>query len=105
MKMMIMCWLLLYFTLLRGAPSVANLAPMMKGEYDKLGRFTAGETITTLVFLGCVVTWVFSDFFGGLIGANIDDAVVAIVGALVLFLTPLDRKWDRTVRKSYPGAF
>jgi sodium-dependent dicarboxylate transporter 2/3/5 len=91
------CWLLLYFTLLRGAPAVANLAPMMRGEYAKLGRFTAGETITTVVFLGCVTTWVFSDFFGGLIGANIEDAVVAIVGALVLFLTPLDRKWNRTV--------
>ena len=30
------CWLLLYFTLLRGAPAVANLRPMMQSEYAKL---------------------------------------------------------------------
>jgi sodium-dependent dicarboxylate transporter 2/3/5 len=91
------CWLLLYFTLLRGAPVVAGLSRMMRDEYSKLGKFSAGETITTLVFLGCVTTWVFSDFLSGVIGAKIEDAVVAIVGALVLFLTPLDRKWERTV--------
>ncbi len=91
------CWLLLYFTLLRGAPAVANLRPMLQTEYAKLGRFTTGETITTVIFLGCVQAWVFSDFWSGLIGAKIDDAVIALVGALALFLTPLDRKFDRTV--------
>lgn len=91
------CWLLLYFTLLRGAPAVANLRPMMQSEYAKLGGFTRGETITTLIFIGCVQAWVFSDFWSGLIGAQIDDAVIALVGALALFLTPLDRKFDRTV--------
>jgi len=90
------CWLLLYFTLLRGVPAVANLRPMMQAEYAKLGRFTTGETITTVIFLGCVQAWIFSDFWSGLIGAQIDDAVIAIVGALALFLTPLDRKFDRT---------
>lgn len=91
------CWLLLYATLLRRAPAVANLGPMMQAEYAKLGRFTTGEAITTLVFLGCVQAWVFSDFWSGLIGATIDDAVIALVGALLLFLTPLDRTFDRTV--------
>jgi len=91
------CWLLLYFTLLRGAPAAGNLGPMMRDEYARLGRFTTGEVITTVVFAGCVITWMFGDFLSGLIGANIDDAVVALAGALVLFLAPLDRKFEHTV--------
>jgi sodium-dependent dicarboxylate transporter 2/3/5 len=91
------CWLLLYFTLLRGAPAPGNLGPMMRDEYARLGRFSTGEVITTVVFAGCVITWMFGDFLSGLIGANIDDAVVALAGALVLFLAPLDRKFEHTV--------
>ena len=95
--LLVCCWLLLYFTLLRGMPKVAGLAPMMRGEYAKLGAFTRGEIITTVIFLGCVQMWIFSDFWSGLAGVNIDDAVIAIAGALLLVLTPLDRRWERTV--------
>ena len=121
------CWLLLYFTLLRGAPAVANLRPMMQSEYAKLGGFTRGETITTLIFIGCVQAWVFSDFWSGLIGANIDDAVIALdlemgakrwvrqtlandvsIGGCALFLPedvpPLQTLTDPNARQDFLGA-
>jgi len=91
------CWLLLYGTLLRGAPRVADLRQLMQNEYAKLGEFSRGELLTTVIFGICVLGWVFSDFWSGLIGARIDDAVIAIVGALLLFLTPLDWRFDRTL--------
>ncbi|WP_414660148.1 SLC13 family permease [Horticoccus sp. 23ND18S-11] len=91
------CWLLLYFSLLRRAPAVPGLSRMMADEYRKIGRFTAGEVVTTAVFAFCVVGWVFSDTWSALIGAPIDDAVIAIVGALLLFITPLDRRLQTSV--------
>lgn len=91
------CWLLLWFTLLRGAPAVPGLGAMMRAEYAKIGAFTRGEIVTTAVFAVCVLGWVFGDFWSRLIGAPIEDAVIAIVGALLLFVLPLDSKFERTV--------
>lgn len=91
------CWLLLYLALLRGATPVPDLAGLMRAEYAKLGGFTKGEVITTVIFGGVVAGWIFSDFWSSLVGVKIDDAVIALVGALLLFLTPLDRKFERTV--------
>jgi sodium-dependent dicarboxylate transporter 2/3/5 len=91
------CWLLLYFSLLRQAPAVPDLGRMMADEYRKIGRFTAGEIVTTAVFAICVLGWVFSDTWSALIGARIDDAVIAVLGALLLFITPLDRRFQSSV--------
>lgn len=91
------CWLLLYVSLLRHAPAVPGLGRMMADEYRKIGRFTGGEIVTMGVFAACVLGWVFSDRWSALIGATIDDAVIAIMGAVVLFITPLDRRFERTV--------
>lgn len=91
------CWILLYVSLLRHAPAVPGLGRMMADEYRKIGRFTGGEIVTTGVFAACVLGWVFSDRCSALIGATIDDAVIAIMGAVVLFITPLDRRFERTV--------
>lgn len=95
--LLVLCWGLLYFSLLRGAPAMPNLGATMQTEYAQLGAFSRGEIATTSVFLLCVIAWVFSDFWSSLIGVPIEDAVVAIGGALLLFLIPLDRKFDQTV--------
>lgn len=95
--LLVLCWGLLCFSLLRRAPAIPDLRELMRGEYARLGAFTRGEIATTAVFLLCVIAWVFSDFWSGLLGVPIEDAVVAIGGALLLFLIPLDGKFDRTV--------
>jgi sodium-dependent dicarboxylate transporter 2/3/5 len=95
--LLIACWALLYFSLLRGSPALPGLGAVMHREYQKLGAFSAGEKATTAVFALCVTAWVLSDFWEGLLGVPFDDAVIALVGALLLFLIPLDRKFDRTV--------
>ncbi len=91
------CWVLLYLTLVRGAPAVPGLGAMMRAEYAKVGAFTRGEIATTAVFAFCVLGWVFGDVWSGLIGVKIEDAVIAVTGALLLFLIPLDRKFSATV--------
>lgn len=74
-----------------------NLGTLMRAEYGRLGAFSRGEIATTAVFLLCVVAWVFSDFWSGLLGTPIEDAVIAIGGAFLLFLIPLDWKFNQTV--------
>ncbi len=97
LTLLVLCWGLLYFSLLRGAPAMPNLSGLLRAEYGRLGAFSRGEIATTFVFLLCVIAWVFSGFWEGLLGVPIEDAVVAIGGALLLFLIPLDGKFDRTV--------
>jgi sodium-dependent dicarboxylate transporter 2/3/5 len=94
--LLVCCWLLLYCSLLRHVPAVPELGRMMADEYRKIGRFTTGEIVTTSVFAACVLGWVFSDTWSALIGARVDDAVIALLGALLLFVTPLDRRFQRT---------
>jgi sodium-dependent dicarboxylate transporter 2/3/5 len=93
--LLIGCWLLLYGTLLRRVPAVPNLAALMRAEYAKIGVFTRGEIVTTAVFAFCVQGWMFSDLWAGLLGVAVDDAVIALCGALLLFVVPLDRKFER----------
>ena len=95
--LLFLCWGLLCVSLLRGAPPMPHLGALMRAEYARLGAFTRGEIATTAVFLLCVIAWVFNDFWSGLLGTPIEDAVIAIGGALLLFLIPLDRKLDQTV--------
>ncbi len=95
--LLVACWILLYFSFVRGAPAIPNLGPLMRQEYAKLGGFSRGEIATTIVFIGCVAGWVFSDFWASLLGNPLEDAVIAVVGALVLFVLPLDRKFETTV--------
>jgi sodium-dependent dicarboxylate transporter 2/3/5 len=94
--LLIGCWLLLYGTLLRGLPAMPDLSGLMRAEYAKIGSFTRGEIVTTLVFAFCVQGWMFSDLWARLLGVAIDDAVIALFGALLLFVVPLDRKFERT---------
>jgi len=91
------CWLLLWATLLRSAPAVPGLGAMMRAEYARIGAFTRGEIATTAIFGLCVLGWVFGDFWSRLLGAPVEDTVIAIVGALLLFVVPLDAKFERTV--------
>jgi solute carrier family 13 (sodium-dependent dicarboxylate transporter), member 2/3/5 len=91
------CWTLLYFRLLRGAPAPANLDGLMRAEYAKLGPFSRGEILTSVIFGICVLGWVLGDVWSSLLGVPIDDASVALLGALLLFLAPLDLRYERTV--------
>jgi sodium-dependent dicarboxylate transporter 2/3/5 len=44
-----------------------------------------------------VAGWVFSDMWARLLGVVLEDAVIAVVGALLLFIVPLDRRGETTV--------
>jgi hypothetical protein len=44
-----------------------------------------------------VAGWVFSDMWARLLGVVLEDAVIAVVGALLLFIVPLDRRGETTL--------
>lgn len=94
--LLVCCWVLLRVTLLRGAPAVSGLGERMSEEYRRLGAFSRGEMVTTAVFAGCILCWMFSGVITDVTGIKVDDAVVAIGGALLLLLLPLDRSLGRT---------
>jgi sodium-dependent dicarboxylate transporter 2/3/5 len=95
--LLIACWALLYLLFLRQAPAVPGLRAQMQESYARLGPFTRGEIATTAVFLLCVSGWVLSDVWARLLGVVLEDAVIAVVGALLLFILPLDRRGEKTV--------
>jgi solute carrier family 13 (sodium-dependent dicarboxylate transporter), member 2/3/5 len=94
--LLVCCWALLYVTLLRRVPSVDGLGVLMDSEYRRLGSFSRGEAVTTAVFAGCILCWMFSGVIADVTGVKLDDAVVAIAAALLLFLLPLGGGEGRT---------
>ncbi len=68
-------------------------------ELRRLGPMQAGERWTALVFALTAAAWIGRSQLSGLIphGGMVSDATIAMGGALVLFLIPLDRRCSRFV--------
>ncbi len=68
-------------------------------ELQRLGPMGRGESWTALVFLLTAAAWIGRGPLIGQLpfGAMISDATIAMCGALVLFLIPLDRRCTRFV--------
>lgn len=73
---------------------------MVAGELRKIGRINRGEWITLIVFSLTVGLWLFRPLLVGLQWpwsqaklqplANLSDSVIAMIGAMLLFLIPVD---------------
>lgn len=69
----------------------------VEAERARLGPLGRGERATLAVFAGVVLLWVGRPLFGGIeiAGAvpfaGLSDAVIAVMGAIALFLIPVDR--------------
>ncbi len=83
-------WAMLSKMFLQKTIIVTDAAQKLEHEYSKLGKMQRGEKIVTAVFLICATLWTFGSFVEDWLGLVLDDASIAIFGALLLFLTPLD---------------
>ena len=67
-------------------------------EYEKLGVMNRGEKVTLIIFLSAVVLWIFRPLIqkisidGLKPFAGLDDATIALLAALALFIIPVDIK-------------
>ena len=92
-----LAWVVLYFMYIRHSNVRTDVRELVQEEFGKLGVMTFEEKAIAIVF-GCVATcWVFSDIISDAIGMNIPDAVIAITGALALFLIPTNKRMDNFV--------
>lgn len=90
-------WVLLLVLHPLGRDPHAVTPATIDGELARLGPMKAGEWATLLVFLAAVMGWVLRPLltrmtlFGHQPLAQLSDATIAMLAALVLFLVPVDR--------------
>ena len=99
---LILAWAWLTMVSFRGLPAAIMEGPaIIKKELSALGPLRRGEIWTLLVFCGVALAWLFRTpkVIGDLVipGINtfipgISDSTIAIAGAIILFLLPVDIK-------------
>ncbi len=95
-------WLWLVYGPFRHLPqTISHAGEIISRELREMGAMSRGERWTLLVFVLTAFAWIFekSKDIGGvtipgldILFPAIDDSTVAIFGALLLFLLPVDRK-------------
>ncbi len=69
---------------------------VIQSELGKLGPMSRGEWTVLAVFVSTALLWVFREPLSGWsalpVMANLDDAIVAIMAAIALFLLPVSRR-------------
>jgi sodium-dependent dicarboxylate transporter 2/3/5 len=86
----IFAWGLLTRLFLRHAEIADDAHSLLENEFSKLGKMQHGEKLVAMVFLVCVALWIFGGYLESGIGISLSDAGIAIFGALLLFLIPLN---------------
>ncbi|MET4431308.1 DASS family sodium-coupled anion symporter [Mycolicibacterium sp. 624] len=84
------------------ATSLDGLSASMAAKRDARGPMSRGEWNTLIVFLGVVTCWLLPGVLGVVLGPesaaynavadHLDEGIVAILGASLLFLLPTDRR-------------
>lgn len=83
-------WLVLTRVLFpSGSIAIDDPKGMVATELGKLGRMSRGETVVGTVFLVTALLWIFRTPLTNLTGLALDDAIIAIGAALVLFAIPI----------------
>ncbi len=68
---------------------VPGLAALLRQEKSQLGAFSRGERAVALVFVLTALAWIFQPFVARLIPL-ISDTTIGMIGAIALFLIPVD---------------
>ncbi|MFY7839284.1 MAG: SLC13 family permease [Lacibacter sp.] len=66
----------------------------VKGELEKLGRMSAAETRALIVFLITAFLWITKDLINSIGVIKFNDSMIAIFGALLLFIIPAGKKTE-----------
>jgi solute carrier family 13 (sodium-dependent dicarboxylate transporter), member 2/3/5 len=69
---------------------------LIQDELDELGPISVGEKRVAVVFAVTALAWILNSLLAELLEGtfleNLDDAMIAVAAALVLFLLPVDRR-------------
>lgn len=57
-------------------------------EYSKLGRISTPEIRVLIIFMITAMLWIFKDPLNNVLPVNLDDSIIALIGAVALFIFP-----------------
>ena len=91
---LIACYFVITRILFRnGLDHIEGSDLVIKNKLKALGPFSATEKKVTLIFALTCFFWIFRQWINQLAGGNIlDDTSIAIGGAILMFLMPIDKK-------------
>lgn len=94
--MLPLAWLLLTRLLFPARQiAIADAGSVVSRELAALGAMSRGEKLVGLVFLGAALSWILRQPLVALTGLAIDDTLIAIAAALLLFAIPISRAEGR----------
>lgn len=85
-----LAWGILMLCFLRAAPALDGGREEVLREYRALGPVCSGERVVLGVFALTITLWLANPVVEGWLGIRIDDASVALLAALLLFVIPVD---------------
>lgn len=87
---MMIAWVILTTVFKPEITEIPGGREMIRAELSKMGMMRPAEKLTTVIFLGAALSWVFVPFIIDWIGADIQiaDAAIGLTAAMLLFLTP-----------------
>jgi sodium-dependent dicarboxylate transporter 2/3/5 len=74
-----------------GAIAIGDPAEAMRRELHALGAMSAAERMVGIVFVCAAAAWILRTPVASLSGLPLDDSMIAITAALVLFAVPVSR--------------
>lgn len=89
-----LAWALLCALFMRKADIESDVRGKVNHAFDKLGTMTREEKIVCLVFALTASLWVFSAPLEHALGLKLDDPMISIFGALLMFLVPTSMKFE-----------
>ena len=90
--MLPLAWLLLTrFLFPAHRTAIEEPKAVVEAELSALGRMGRAETLVAAVFLGAALFWIFRKPIAGVTGLPLNDTMIALAAALVLFAVPVSR--------------
>ena len=90
--MLPLAWLLLTRVLFPARQiAIADAGAVVTRELAALGTMSRGEKLVGIVFLGAALSWILRQPLVAVTGLAIDDTMIAMIAAMILFAVPVSR--------------
>lgn len=90
--MLLLGWLLLLDIYPNKMGHIEGADRIINYELLKLGTWSRGEKMMALIFFTTALLWIFRSPLNGILPITLNDAGIAMMGALALLITPVSRK-------------
>lgn len=106
--LLILYWVMVKWLYPNGMKADASTKQMIRNEVHKLGAFSTSEKRVLVIFLCTATLWITKDLINKLGLIKLDDTMIALIGAIALFICPAGGKkkeallqWDDTKKMAW----